>query len=97
MKKIIFSFHFSLLTSFLFAQADSVYLFCYFKGNGDGLHYATSENGLQWTPLFNDSVVLKPTVREPWSFGVSVTATVMALMLSPAGGVITSARAIAGD
>src|SRR5689334_8234056 len=64
MKKIIFTFHFSLLTSFLFAQADSVYLFSYFKGNGDGLHYATSENGLQWTPVFNDSVVLKPTVSK---------------------------------
>lgn len=41
---------------------DSMYLFCYFKGNGDGLHYAYSENGIAWTPLFSDSPILKPTV-----------------------------------
>lgn len=46
----------------LFAQQDSVYLFCYFKGNGDGLHYAWSKDGYQWQAMFNDSVVLKPTV-----------------------------------
>lgn len=47
----------------LFVHAnDSVYLFCYFKGNGDGLHYAFSEDGLKWKPLLNDSIVLKPTV-----------------------------------
>src|SRR4051812_3551512 len=47
----------------LFAQSrDSVYLFCYFKGNGDGLHYAYSEDGYVWTPLFSDSAILKPTV-----------------------------------
>ena len=49
----------------LLAQAkDSVYLFCYFKGNGDGLHYAWSHDGFQWKILFNDSVVLKPTVSK---------------------------------
>lgn len=49
----------------LLAQsADSVYLFCYFKGNGDGLHYAYSEDGYKWTALFNDSAVLKPTVSK---------------------------------
>ena len=41
---------------------DSVFLFCYFKGNGDGLHYAYSENGFKWQALFNDSCILKPTV-----------------------------------
>jgi len=64
MKRLIFTFYFFLLTLFATAQSDSVYLFCYFKGNGDGLHYATSENGLKWTPLFNDSTVLKPTVSK---------------------------------
>lgn len=46
------------------AQTDSVYLFCYFKGNGDGLHYAYSEDGYRWKALFNDSVVLKPAVSK---------------------------------
>ena len=64
MKQLFFTFYFLFLTSAAFAQADSVYLFCYFKGNGDGLHYAVSENGYKWTPLFNDSVVLKPTVSK---------------------------------
>jgi hypothetical protein len=54
---LFFSFH-------LFAQQDSVYLFCYFKGNGDGLHYAMSKDGYQWQAMFNDSVVLKPTVSK---------------------------------
>ena len=63
MKKIFFLFLlFSNLS--LFAQSDSVYLFCYFKGNGDGLHYASSEDGYTWTAMFNDSVVLKPTVSK---------------------------------
>ena len=48
----------------LLAQSDSVYLFCYFKGNGDGLHYAYSNDGYNWQSMFNDSVVLKPTVSK---------------------------------
>jgi len=44
---------------------DSVYLFCYFKNNGeDGLHYAYSEDGYNWKTLFNDSSVLAPTVSK---------------------------------
>jgi hypothetical protein len=39
-----------------------VYLFSYFKGNGDGLHLAYSEDGLTWEALFNDSIVLKPEI-----------------------------------
>lgn len=63
--KNCFTLFFSLFLSFtLLAQSDSVYLFCYFKGNGDGLHYAYSEDGYKWKPLFNDSVVLKPTVSK---------------------------------
>jgi hypothetical protein len=64
MKKIIFYLLFSIISFNLFAQRDSVYLFCYFKGNGDGLHYAWSEDGYQWKVMFNDSVVLKPTVSK---------------------------------
>ena len=44
-------------------QADSVFLFSYFKGNGeDGLHLAASADGLQWHTLRNDSSFLTPTV-----------------------------------
>jgi hypothetical protein len=38
-----------------------VYLFSYFKNNGnDGLHLAYSFNGLKWTALNNDKSFLKP-------------------------------------
>src|ERR1700730_4017770 len=40
-----------------------VYMFSYFKGNGeDGLHLASSEDGLHWDALNNDSSFLKPAV-----------------------------------
>ena len=65
MKKIVLHFAFLIFCFSVFAQAkDSVYLFCYFKGNGDGLHYAYSEDGFKWKTLFNDSIVLKPTVSK---------------------------------
>src|SRR5688500_12789743 len=49
----------------LYAQSkDSVYVFCYFKGGGDGLHYAYSTDGYSWKTMFNDSIVLKPTVSK---------------------------------
>jgi hypothetical protein len=41
-----------------------VYLFCYFKGNGDGLHLAYSTDGLDWKALKNDSIFLKPQVSK---------------------------------
>jgi len=45
------------------AKADDVFLFSYFKGNGeDGLHLASSPDGLKWTPLNNDASFLKPAV-----------------------------------
>jgi hypothetical protein len=52
----------SLGTSVSAQSSDSVHLFCYFKGRGDGLHYAVSRDGLKWEALFNDSVLLKPEV-----------------------------------
>jgi hypothetical protein len=65
MKKLLLYFSFFVCNFSLLAQTkDSVYLFCYFKGNGDGLHYAYSEDGFKWEPLFNDSIVLKPTVSK---------------------------------
>lgn len=64
MKKVILYLLSSFSSFNLFAQSDSVYLFCYFKGNGDGLHYAWSKDGYQWQAMFNDSVVLKPSVSK---------------------------------
>ncbi len=65
MKKLFFCFTFFILHVSSFAQkGDSVYLFCYFKGNGDGLHYAYSEDGFTWIAMFNDSIVLRPTVSK---------------------------------
>lgn len=44
---------------------DSLYMFCYFKNNGeDGLHLAFSNEGYKWKALFNDSSVLKPAVSK---------------------------------
>ncbi|HTL10367.1 MAG TPA: glycoside hydrolase family 43 protein [Chitinophagaceae bacterium] len=46
-------------------RADSVYLFSYFKGNGeDGLHLAYSNDGYQWQALKNDSSFLTPQVAK---------------------------------
>ncbi|MFL9830455.1 prolyl oligopeptidase family serine peptidase [Flavobacterium sp. ST-87] len=40
-----------------------VYLFSYFKGNGeDGLHFAYSEDGYKWQSLKNDASFLTPEV-----------------------------------
>ncbi|MEH6706232.1 MAG: prolyl oligopeptidase family serine peptidase [Galbibacter orientalis] len=42
-----------------------VYLFSYFKGNGeDGLHYAYSMDGYTWKALNNDASFLTPVVGE---------------------------------
>ena len=46
-----------------YIQSDSVYLFSYFKGNGeDGLHLAYSEDGYYCLPLKNDASFLTPLV-----------------------------------
>ncbi|MBF9252847.1 glycoside hydrolase family 43 protein [Pontibacter sp. 172403-2] len=63
MRKILFVFF--MLPVLVFAQkesGDEVYLFSYFKGNGDGLHLAYSYDGFNWKALKNDSIILKPTV-----------------------------------
>lgn len=63
MNKIKYCFLVFLLWSVkVSAQEDSVYLFSYFKGNGDGLHYAWSSDGLTWKSMFHDSLVLRPAV-----------------------------------
>jgi beta-xylosidase len=44
---------------------DSVYIFSYFKGNGeDGLHLAYSTDAYHWITLKGDSSFLKPTVAK---------------------------------
>ncbi len=65
MIKLIFGFSFLVFHFSLLAQSnDSVYLFAYFKGNGDGLHYAYSLDGYKWNNFLNDTIVLKPTVSK---------------------------------
>ncbi|MDF2192878.1 glycoside hydrolase family 43 protein [Paraflavitalea sp. CAU 1676] len=56
-----------LVTKVSLAQQSSapVYLFSYFKGNGeDGLHLAYSHDGYTWQSLKGDSSFLKPTVAK---------------------------------
>jgi hypothetical protein len=67
MKKLVFFLliSFNLLYGVGQERKDSVYIFCYFKGNGeDGLHYAYSKDGLKYTSLNNDKSFLTPTVAK---------------------------------
>lgn len=64
MKKILLVFCLLLQTVFLLAQQAEkmVYLFSYFKGNGeDGLHLAYSYDGFSWKALRDDQSFLRPT------------------------------------
>lgn len=63
MKKILIAFCLLVQSVLLLAQSkEPVYLFSYFKGNGeDGLHLAYSYDGYSWKTLKNDSSFLKPT------------------------------------
>ena len=48
-----------------YAQQKNVYLFSYFKNNGqDGLHLAYSSDGLKWVALKGDSSFLTPMVSK---------------------------------
>lgn len=40
------------------------YLFCYFTGNGDGLHYLYSYDGLRWEKIQGGKIFLKPEVGQ---------------------------------
>src|SRR5690606_1638553 len=64
--KIIWPCLFVLFSHVLLAQSqDSVFMFSYFKGNGDdGLHLAYSHDGFHWHALRNDSSFLKPTAGQ---------------------------------
>lgn len=67
MKKLLYT-TILLLTFLLNVQGQSkkdVYLFAYFKNNGqDGLHLAYSNDAYKWTALKNDSSFLKPVVSK---------------------------------
>ncbi len=63
-KYFIFIFYFFTGSSLGLAQ-DSVYMFSYFKGNGeDGLHLAWSAEGYQWQAVKNDVSFLKPELSK---------------------------------
>lgn len=62
--RIVLSFVFITFHYLVNAQ-DSVYLFSYFKGNGeDGLHLAYSHDGYEWQALKNDASFLKPVLSK---------------------------------
>ncbi|HET6995424.1 MAG TPA: glycoside hydrolase family 43 protein [Chitinophagaceae bacterium] len=63
MPKTIAVLFFLLLSYAARTQNETIYLFCYFKDNGqDGLHLAYSKDGLRFTALKHDSSFLAPTV-----------------------------------
>jgi beta-xylosidase len=64
-KKFLFPLLLLLLLAGSVASAQNkangpVYLFSYFKGDGDGLHLAYSTDGYNWAALRNDEIFLKP-------------------------------------
>ncbi len=67
LKKVLFftAIMFTYCSIFSQERTDSVYIFCYFKGNGeDGLHYAFSKDGLKYSSLNNDKSFLTPSVAK---------------------------------
>ncbi len=50
------------IASPVLAESDTVYLFTSFRGNGDGLHLALSEDGYQWNEV--EGVFFEPTVGD---------------------------------
>ncbi|OCX51686.1 beta-galactosidase [Mucilaginibacter sp. PPCGB 2223] len=63
MKRALLTIAALLIAISTYAQQKDVYLFCYFKNNGqDGLHLAYSEDGYKWQALKGDSSFLKPMV-----------------------------------
>jgi len=62
---LFFSLFIALAINAVAQSTDSVYMFSYFKGNGeDGLHLAYSNDGLKWKSLKHDSSFLKPMVAK---------------------------------
>lgn len=63
MKNVLFLVSLLIVTAGCTQQEPDVYLFSFFKGNGeDGLHLATSDDGLNWTALNNNMSFLTPEV-----------------------------------
>lgn len=63
MKKLLLYFLLFFLLSGYAVEKNKVYLFSYFKGNGeDGLHLAYSRDGMNFTALNNDKSFLTPEV-----------------------------------
>lgn len=65
-RKALYTIVLTLATFFQsFSQSDAVYMFSYFKGNGeDGLHLAYSRDGYRFTALNNDQSFLKPELSK---------------------------------
>jgi hypothetical protein len=62
---LLLTFIATLFSIFCKAQTDKVYMFSYFKKNGqDGLHLAYSYDGYSFTALKNDSSFLKPILSK---------------------------------
>jgi hypothetical protein len=65
MKKLLLITIILFATIQTYAQQKDIYMFCYFKNNGqDGLHLAYSQDGLKWQALKGDSSFLKPMVSK---------------------------------
>jgi predicted GH43/DUF377 family glycosyl hydrolase len=61
LKLIMFLFCCSTCTATAQTKTDSIFIFAYFKGNGeDGLHLAYSKDGYTYTALRHDSAILAP-------------------------------------
>lgn len=61
MKKFFTSFLFALMLTCYGASAQP-WLFTYFQGSGDGLHFAYSRDGLTWTALNDGKIYVKPEI-----------------------------------
>jgi hypothetical protein len=63
MRSLILLLTYFILSSLVVSAQGKVYIFSYFKGNGeDGLHLAYSRDGLKWESLKNDESFLTPSV-----------------------------------
>lgn len=65
MKRLLMIFYFLCFATLCSAQNEEVFLFSYFKNNGqDGLHLAYSYDGYSFTSLKHDSSFLKPVLSK---------------------------------
>ncbi len=64
MKRILSILAAAVLLSSCGQREKEVYLFSYFEGNGDGLHFASSLDGLNWQAVGEGKVFLRPEVGD---------------------------------